>query len=208
MNKFIASVAVVAMAFTSVAGAKTKSSPMTVAKEAPGTERSYASSSSAPFFAGGSDANEFSTLLTRGLFSAEKPCKDCDSGTTFDIGASYLHYLQDGWQVGGEGRLQILSKEVSPSRKSTTLLDIAGVVNYNFQSDLKNSIFAKGGIGFYSVLNDSQDGYDTKLGFFIAAGKRFALWHNVSYAPELRLVKKGDIDMGVEIALLNFSVIW
>lgn len=207
MNKLILSLAVVAMAFTSVAGAKTKSSNTVVAKAIP-SERNYSSSSSDSFLTGGNNDHEFTTLMTRGVFLAEKACKNCSSGTTIDISASYLHYLRDGWQVGGEGRLQSLSKEASTIGKSATLIDIVGVGAYNFQSDLKNSFFAKAGIGFYSVLNDTNDGYDNKLGLFIGGGKRFALWNNVSYSPEARIVKRGDIDMGVEIALLNFSVIW
>ncbi|HEX7672727.1 MAG TPA: hypothetical protein VF412_01080 [Bdellovibrio sp.] len=204
MNKLIVSLAAVVLS-VSVANAKTKSSNTYVAKAAP-AERSYASENS--FLAGGNNENEFETMMTNGLFSSEKVCKDCDSGTTLDIGASYLHYLRDGFQVGGEGRLRLLSKEVSGTGGSETLLDLAAVGAYNFQSDLKNAIFVKAGVGLYSVLKDSRDGYENKLGLFVGAGKRFALWSNVSYTPELRLVKKGDIDMGVEIALLNFSVIW
>ena len=204
MNKLIVSLAAVVLS-VSVANAKSKSSNTYVAKAAP-AERSYASENS--FLAGGSNDNEFETMMTNGLFTSEKLCKNCNTGTTFDIGASYLHYLRDGFQVGGEGRLRLLSKEVSVSGNSETLLDLAAVGAYNFQSDLKNSIFVKAGVGIYSVEKDNADGYESKLGLFVGAGKRFALWNNVSYTPELRLVKKGDIDMGIEIALLNFSVIW
>ncbi len=205
MNKLIVSLAAVAMAFTSVAGAKTKSSNTYVAKAAP-VERSYSSTES--FLAGGSNENEFTTLLTRGVFISEKRSKNASTGTVIDIGASYLHYLKEGFQVGGEGRIQMLSKEVSPTGDSKTLFDIAGVGAYNFQSDLKNAFFLKAGIGLYSVLNDRETDYETKFGLFFGGGKRFALWNNVSYAPELRFVKKGDIDMGIEVAILNFSVIW
>lgn len=201
----LATVATVAMTFTSVAGAKTKPSNMAVAKAAP-AERSYASSES--FFAGGSNEHEFTTLLTRGVFISEKRSKNASTGTVIDVGAAYLHYLREGFQVGGEGRLQVLSKEASPTGDSKTLFDIAGVGAYNFQSDLKNAFFLKAGIGLYSVLNDRETDYETKFGLFFGGGKRFALWNNVSFSPEARFVKKGDIDMGIEIALLNFSVIW
>ncbi|HWU42364.1 MAG TPA: hypothetical protein VN132_02965, partial [Bdellovibrio sp.] len=102
MNKLILSLATLALAFATTANARTTSSTS--------TERSYASSSSSSFLAGGSNENEFTTLLTRGALVSEKPCKDCDSGTTFDISASYLRYLKDGFQVGAEARLQSLSK--------------------------------------------------------------------------------------------------
>jgi hypothetical protein len=150
--------------------------------------------------------NEITTLVTHGVFNSEKSCKDCGTGTTLDVSAGYLRYLKDGWQVGGEGRFASLSKEVTNS-KSETLIDLLGVGVYNFDPDLKNSIYGKAGVGFYSVPNQNGD-VDMKVGLFLAAGKRFNLWHIVSYTPELRLVKKGDIDMGVEIALLQFSIFW
>ncbi|MGZ3792193.1 MAG: hypothetical protein ACXVCP_07585, partial [Bdellovibrio sp.] len=143
-----------------------------------------------------------------GSYFSEKLCKDCDTASVLSIGASYLHYWKDNMQWGAEGSIRTLSKEVSRSNKSETLLDILGVGVYNFESDLKNAVYAKAGIGFVSVINNTRDGYENKLGFFIGAGKRFSWLSNVSYTPEIRLVKKGDIDMGIEIALLNFSIYW
>ncbi|MNL47496.1 hypothetical protein D3C87_1702880 [compost metagenome] len=92
--------------------------------------------------------------------------------------------------------------------KGATAFDLIGVGVYNVDSDLKNSIFAKAGVGIYSVPNDDLDGFEAQFGFFLGAGKRFAWLSNVSYTPELRLVKRGDIDMAVEIALINFSILW
>ncbi|MDG0815404.1 hypothetical protein [Bdellovibrio svalbardensis] len=207
MNKLILSLAAVVMAFTSVAGAKTKSSNTVVAKAAP-SERSYSSYSNDSFFMGSGNTHEFTTLLTHAVFVSEKRSKNASAGTAFDVGASYLYSLNAGVQVGGEGRLQILSKEYSPTGNSKTLIDLLGVAAYNFQSDLKNAFFLKAGLGIYSVLNDTESDYENKLGLFFGGGKRFALWNNVSYTPEARFVKKGDIDLGFQIAFLNFSVIW
>ena len=209
MKSTLVSLAAVVLAFTSVASAKTAkpaNQSAVVAKAYP--DREYASTGS--FLAGsyGGQDNEFLTNLTTGYFTSEKRCKDCSTGSTIAIGVSYLHYLKDGWQVGGEGDLRVLSKENSGTGDSETLIDVAVIGAYNFQSDIKNAFFAKAGLGLYSMLKDDQKGYENKFGFFLGGGKRFALWNNVTYTPELRLVKKGDIDMGIEIAFLNFSVIW
>lgn len=158
--------------------------------------------------AAASYTNEITTLATGGLFYSGKQCKDCSSGSNMAVGAGYLHTLDSKIQVGGEGRLRILSKEVSGTGDSETLFDIAGVGAWNFSSDFSNAIFAKAGIGLYAVPKDNLSGYENKIGFFIGAGKRFTWLSNVAYSPEVRLVKKGDIDMGIEVQLINFSIIW
>lgn len=161
-----------------------------------------------PAATGGDFTNEIATNLTNGYFTSEKACKDCSTGSVLDLSGSYLRFLQDGFQVGGEARIRSLSKEVSGTGDSQTLLDIAAVGAYNFQSDLRNSVYAKAGIGIFSALKNDRSDYENKLGVFIGAGKRFDLFPAVTYTPELRLVKKGDIDVGIELALLNFSIHW
>ena len=203
MKKFIVSVVVAAAAFTSVASAKTKSFGTQTAKA--GSDYTTTSPS---YSAYGAPQNEITTFLTRGLFTSEKACKDCSTGSTIDLGAAYNYYLKDGFQVGGEGRLQILSKEDSGTGSSETLITLVGVGTYNFQSDLKNAFFAKAGVGLYPLIKNSGDGYENKFGLFVGGGKRIQLMDSITYSPEIRLVKKGDIDMGIEIALINFSLFW
>lgn len=152
--------------------------------------------------------SEITTNLTGGEFFSGKDCKNCDSGSTLVLGAGFLHTLDSNIQIGGEGAFRMLSKTRSGTGDSETLFDIVGVGAWNFTSDFANSIFAKAGIGLYSVLKDDNSGYENKLGFFIGGGKRFQWLNNVSYSPELRLAKKGDIDMGIEIHVLNFSIVW
>ena len=203
MKNLIVSVIVAAAAFTSVASAKTKSFGTQTAKA--GSDYSATSPS---YSAYGAPQNEITTFLTRGSLTSEKLCKDCSSGTAIDVGAAYNYYLKDGFQVGGEGQLQILSKEFSRSGSSETLITLVGVGTYNFQNDLKNAFFAKAGIGLYPIIKDNSSGYENKFGLFVGGGKRIQLMDSVTYSPEIRLVKKGDIDMGIEIALINFSLFW
>ncbi|MEK2688974.1 hypothetical protein [Bdellovibrio sp. GT3] len=186
MKKLLVSAAVVVSAVCSVASAKDYTS-------------SFTSYSSAPM-------NEITTNLTQGHFISGNNCKDCDSGTAIAASVSYLRYLQDGWQVGGEGGIQILSKAFSGTGSSETLIDLAAIGAYNFQSDLKTSFFAKAGVGLYSV-RDGAD-YENQFGFFLGGGKRFQILDGITYTPELRLEKKGELDMGFNIAFLNFSLFW
>lgn len=186
----LVTIAALALAFTVSAQAKTYKSP----------ERSYASA--------GNYTHEITTNLSRGVFVSGKECKDCSTGSIIDVGASYLHNWQNNMQYGVEARLQNLSKEASATGKSATRLDILGIGTFNLESDYANSIYAKAGIGLYSVIKDDGSDYENKFGFFVGAGKRFAWLNNVSYTPELRLVKRGDIDIAIQVDLLNFSIYW
>lgn len=152
--------------------------------------------------------HEVTTNLTRGIFFSGKDCKDCSTGTLLDLGGAYNIGWKDNIQFGVEGRLQYLSKEVSITNDSATLIDILGVATYNISNDFANSLYAKLGIGIYAVRNDVGDNYENKFGFFVGAGKRFYMMSNLSYMPEIRLVKKGDVDMGIQIDLINFSFYW
>ena len=156
----------------------------------------------------GSYVHEINPSMTMGSYTSHQNCKDCDTGTRLEAGASYLHYLKDGFQVGGEVGFASLSKEESGIGESATIFDLVGVGVYNFQADLKDSFYAKAGIGLYSVVNDDRDGFENKLGLMIAAGKRFALFPSVLYVPEVRFTKKGDLDMGLTIQFLNFGIYW
>ncbi|QLY25011.1 hypothetical protein [Bdellovibrio sp. KM01] len=187
MKKLFVAAALIASAFCSVASAKDYSST------------SFTSYSSQPL-------NEVTTNLTTGYFFSGERCKDCDSGSDLTVNVSYLRYLTDGWQVGGEGGLQLLSKQFSGTGSSETLITLVGIGAYNFQSDIKTSMYAKAGVGLYPVLDGTS--YKSQLGFFIGGGKRFQIFNSITYTPEVRLEKHGDLDMGISIAFLNFSLFW
>lgn len=152
--------------------------------------------------------HEISTLSTVGGFFSGKQCKDCSTASVLKVSGSYLRYWQDNMQYGFYASFENLSKEASASGKSATRFDIVGQGAFNFSNDLANAIFAKAGVGLYSVLKDDGSDYENKIGLFLGAGKRFAWLKNVSYSPEVRLVKRGDIDFAIEADLLNFSIYW
>lgn len=204
MIRLLAMTAVLSFAFNAQAQTRNRNRT-TTAPEARTTTvpetRSYATR-------GGSFVHEIQTYGTSGAFLSGKQCKNCDSGTTIIVGASYLYTLQDNIQVGGDGALRILSKEVSGVGKSVTTLEAIGIGVFNFDSDFANAFYAKGGIGLYSVLNDTASDYENKLGLQIGGGKRFPLFSNVTYNPEINLIKKGDIDFMIEIKLINLGISW
>jgi opacity protein-like surface antigen len=207
MKKMIAAIALTALAFTSSAfAAKTTKSPGTKVSDASWSQdRAYASSGSMTF-GGGTFTNEIQTNLSGGFFHSGNQCKDCDSGSAISAALSYLRYLKDNFQVGGEAAINILSEEYSGTGDSATTFKIVGVGVYNFDADLKNALYAKLGVGLYPVIDDGD--WETQFGFFLGGGKRFSWIGNVSYTPELRLTKAGDLDMAVDIYFLNFSLLW
>lgn len=151
--------------------------------------------------------NEVLTNFTSGGFTSSKPCKNCDSSTEFGVNASYLRflpgYLNDKLQIGAEGGIA----SVSAYGNSNTNINLLGVGVFNIDNDFKNSIFVKAGLGLYTVQATGTS-TETKFGLFVGGGKRFAWLNNVTFSPELRIVKKGDLDIGFEANLLNFSIYW
>lgn len=203
-------IAALVLAFTVSTQAKKTAAPGTrVSKQTEATERAYASSSSYSY---GAYTHEIFMNLTAGRSGGQylsgKEHKDGSTGTIIDVGGTYLRYWKDNMQYGAEARFRNLSKEASLTGKSATLFDLLAVGVYNVSSDLNDSFYGKAGVGLYAVLNDDADGYENKFGFFLAGGKRFSWLNNVAYSPELRLVKRGDIDMAIQIDFLNFSIYW
>ena len=151
--------------------------------------------------------NEILTNFTSAGIATSKPCKSCDSTTELGVNASYLYflpgYLQDKLQVGAEGGIA----SVSAYGSTNTHINILAVGAYNLENDFKNSIFVKAGLGLFTVQG-TLSSTETKFGLFLGAGKRFAWLSNVTFSPDARIVKKGDLDVGFEANILNFSIYW
>jgi hypothetical protein len=151
--------------------------------------------------------NEILTNFTSGGFTSSSPCKDCKTTTDIGINLSYLYFLpghlQNKLQVGAEGGLG----SVSVNGNSNTNFNLLGVGAYNLENDFKNSIFFKAGLGLYTVQGTGM-GSETKFGLFLGGGKRFAWLNNVTLSPEARIVKRGDLDIGFQFNILNFSIYW
>lgn len=173
------------------------------------TAPTYTNTAPAAMSYGSAYTNEIIVgLQTQGGFASYKACKDCPTGSILTLTGSYLRYWQNNMQYGVTASFINTSKEFSKNDKSATRIEAIGVGVYNLQSDLANSIFAKAGVGLYSALKDDGSDYENKIGLFIGAGKRFAWLKNVSFSPEVRLVKRGDIDFAIEADILAFSIMW
>lgn len=147
--------------------------------------------------------HELVTSFSNGGFTSQKPCSNCDSVTDFGASVSYLHFLKDNIQIGGEFGLSNNNKYGS----SNTFIDLAGVASYNFQEDLSNSFYSKVGLGFFTLRKITND-TEMKIGFFAGAGKRFQWLPNINYSPEFRIFKKGSLDPEFDLYLLNFGIHW
>lgn len=110
-------------------------------------------------------------------------------------------------QVGGEGGLTI-----NNSKGNTDMtFALAGFGIYNFSARISNSYFLRGGWGFAS---HSQSGSSltktntTSNRFFFGGGRRFELWHHLSYSPEVRVLLASGESTAIDVRALNFSVLF
>lgn len=122
--------------------------------------------------------------------------------TFMQIGGSHLWEMAEQTQGGGE----LGFTSVSSNGNSYSYLDIVGVGAYNFNSSYANSPYAKAGLGIFGVPDKGD--YEGKFGFFIGGGKRFYAWDHLSFSPEIRLYKKGDLDPEFYIQALNLSIMY
>lgn len=147
--------------------------------------------------------NEILTNFTSGSIITEKPCNNsnyprtCKSSTAIVLEGAYLHTVTSEIQAG--------ARVIVNNTGDDTLFTLLALGVYNFDTDFKNAFFAQGGLGIYPVLKNDLSAYESKIGFFIGAGKRFPIWDRINYIPSLSMVKKGDLDFGFDIQFLAFS---
>lgn len=124
--------------------------------------------------------------------------------TLIEARGSYSRvYYRENMQLGGE--VHFVSS--SGGAKSTSSFEAGVFGNYNFDTVLDRALYAKVGLGTFTIINDKGDN-ENKFGFLAGIGKRFPIWDHVNYNPEARLYKKGDLDPSFEIAFLNVSLMW
>jgi len=155
---------------------------------------------SARVVSSGEYLNEIQTSFMSGSVQSYK--SGTQSVTQISGTASYARLIQPLIQVGGEAGLGYIN-----SGSTTTTYMLVGIAKYNFDSDIKQSFYVDGGAGVFAVAN-STGGSDSKFGFLVGAGKRLPLWERVSYNPEARIYKKGDLDANIEITFLNLSIMY
>jgi len=122
--------------------------------------------------------------------------------TSMGLRGSYLYLFDTQIQAGGE----LIYSSLSGNGLSQSGLSLVAEGVWNFDSNLDEAFYAKGGLGTFAVINN-EGKYDSKFGFFVGAGKRFPISGLVHYEPEFRLYEKGS-NSTFELLFLNLSLIF
>ena len=142
---------------------------------------------------------ELQTMNTGGGISSFKA--GGETNTVIEAGAAITKVIRSNIQAGVEANFYNQS-----GGGGSSYFQIMGIGVYNFDNNLKNSFYAKGGLGMLNAINDKFKN-ESKIGFMVGAGKRILLMDKVAYTPEGRLV---IVDGGTrfQIMALNFSLFY
>lgn len=142
---------------------------------------------------------ELQTMNTGGGLSSFKA--GGETNTVIEAAASVVKVIRSNIQVGAEAHFYNQS-----GGGGSSYFEVLGVGVYNFDNNLKDSFYAKAGLGMLNVINDKFKN-ESKIGFLVGAGKRILLMDKVAYTPEGRLVV---VDGGTrfQIMALNFSLFY
>lgn len=157
--------------------------------------------SSGPAAWSGDDTWEVQSYLTGGAMTTQKVGND--TVTTIEAGASVAKQVHENIQAGGE----VSFYNSSGGPKNRSYIQLAGFGTYNFQPVLRESFYAKAGLGFFNTVNERNED-EGKIGFFAGGGKRIPILGSINYVPEARLLKIGSQDMTFHVYFVNFSVIF
>ncbi len=144
------------------------------------------------FAATPSFSNELMISSTHGYYSSK------GSTSVMDIQADYLRVLTTEWQVGGGAHIF--------SATGSNYVEFWGEGRYNLSANIVDSFYGLAGAGFYNDISGGKN--ENKFGFFLGVGKRFQLWHQLNYSPEIRLKKVGSLYMEFIVSFINFSAFW
>jgi hypothetical protein len=189
------SLVLVVLGLTSFAFAKPAAKPA----PAPSSSKSssvFSSPVHESYFAG--FEYELQTALSNGGLLSYK--QGGSTYTVIEAGVSLSKVIKNNIQAGGEVHLYN-----SSGGASSSYLEFMGFGVYNFDTDLKQSVYAKAGVGMLNVVGDK--GNESKIGFMIGGGKRMLVLEKFTYNPEARITMV-DGTTRIEIILLNFSLLF
>jgi|GEM_PF-5242265 len=141
--------------------------------------------------------NELQVNDTHGYFKQYKSGNE--SVSLLEISGSYLRLIKPQIQVGGGVLLH--------SATGNSYNEFWGQGIYNMDSNLAHAFYGVAAVGMFNTVNN-RGLNESKFGFYLGAGKRFPLWGNVNYAPELRLANRGDGNLNLDIYFIKLSVFW
>ncbi len=142
---------------------------------------------------------ELQTMLSGGGLQSLK--KGGETSTIIGAQASITKVIRSNIQAGAEAEFYNES-----GGGGSSYFQILGIGVYNFDNNLKDSFYAKAGLGMLNVINDKFKN-ESKVGFLVGVGKRILLMDKVAYTPEGRLIV---VDGGtrLQILALNFSLFY
>lgn len=142
---------------------------------------------------------ELQTMLSGGGLQSLK--KGGETSTIISAQASLTKVIRSNIQAGGEAKFYNES-----GGGGSSYFELMAVGVYNFDNNLKDSFYAKAGLGMLNVINSTFKN-ESKLGFLVGGGKRMLIFDKVAYTPEGRLIV---VDGGTrfEILALNFSLFY
>lgn len=142
---------------------------------------------------------ELQTMNTGGGISSYKA--GGETYTMIEAAASVVKVIKSNIQAGVEAHF--LSQS---GGGGSSYFEVLGVGVYNFDNNLKESFYAKAGLGMLNTINDKGQN-ESKIGLMVGAGKRILLVDKVAYTPEARLIAIGG-ETRFQIMALNFSLFY
>lgn len=189
------SLVLLVLGLTSVAIAKPPGKPSSATSSSK-SSGAFSSPVHESYFAG--FEYELQTMLSSGGFHTYK--QGSDTLTVIDAGVSLSKVIKNNIQAGGEVHIYN-----SSGGTSSSYLEFMGFGVYNFDTDLKQSVYAKAGVGMLNVVGTK--GNESKLGLMIGGGKRMLVLEKFTYNPEARITMV-DGTTRIDILLLNFALLF
>ncbi len=142
---------------------------------------------------------ELQTGITGGGIESKKIANE--TNTIVEGQASVTKVIKSNIQIGAEAHFMNQS-----GGGGSSYFEILGLGIYNFDTNLKDSLYAKFGAGMLNIVNDKSKN-EAKPAFMIAGGKRIPVLDRVAYTPEGRIVIV-DGTTRFQILALNFSIFY
>lgn len=142
---------------------------------------------------------ELQTAFTRGGIESTKV--GGETSTIIGAQASVTKVIKNNIQAGAEAQFYNAS-----GGGGSSYFEVMGIGIYNLDNNLKESLYAKAGLGMINVVNsDSKN--ESKLAILVGGGKRIPLMEKVAYTPEVRITLV-DGTTRFQILALNFSLFY
>ncbi len=142
---------------------------------------------------------ELQTMMSGGGLESKKIAGE----TTTQIGlqAAVTKVVRGNIQVGVEAEFYNES-----GRGGSSYFQALGLGVYNFDKNLKESLYGKVGLGMLNVINEKGKN-EAKFAIMFGGGKKIPLMDKVAYTPEVRVIMV-DGSTRFQILALNFSLFY